>query len=55
VLPETADAGLTVHGRAGAPPAGADAKAFKIIVPMRPDERREAEEAGRGGRRIKKG
>ena len=38
---------LTVHGQAGAPPQDTDAKKFKMIVPMLPDERQEAEEAGR--------
>jgi hypothetical protein len=54
VPPAEPDPGLTPHGLAGAPPA-ADTGTFKLIVPMRPDERREAEEAGRGRRRIKKG
>lgn len=48
-------AGLTVHGVAGAPPPESDAKKFKMIVPMMPDERQEAEEAGRSGRKIRKG
>ena len=43
-----ADPGLTVHGVAGAPPEEADMKKFKMIVPMRPDERLEAGE-GRPG------
>ncbi|MGH9330375.1 MAG: hypothetical protein ACRD09_08035 [Vicinamibacterales bacterium] len=46
---------VTVHGLAGAPPEGSDVKRFKMIVPMRPEERREAEEAGKSGRRIRKG
>lgn len=46
---------VTVHGLAGAPPEGTDMKKFKMIVPMRPEERREAEEAGKRGRRIRKG
>jgi hypothetical protein len=53
--PSSPDAGLTPHGHAGAAPSGGDGKQFKLIVPMRPDERREAEEAGRAGRRIRKG
>ena len=40
---------LTVHGQAGAPPQDSDAKKFRMIVPMLPDERQEAEEAGRVG------
>jgi len=54
-LPPAEDTGATPHGTVGAPPAGRDTKQFKMIVPMRPDERREAEEAGRAGRRIRKG
>lgn len=50
----TAD-GLTVHGAAGGPPEDSDTKKFKMIVPMNPDERLEAEEAGRGGRKVRKG
>lgn len=45
----------TPHGRAGAPPKGTSPQQFKMLVPMRPDERKEAEEAGRTGRRIRKG
>ena len=47
-----AAAALTVHGEPGAPPQNSDAKKFKMIVPMLPDERQEAEEAGRGPRRC---
>lgn len=47
--------GLTVHGHRGAPPEGSDTKKFKMIVPMRPDERMEAEQAGRGAQKIRKG
>lgn len=46
---------LTVHGAAGAPPQDSDAKKFKMIVPMLPDERQEAEEAGRAGQKVRKG
>ena len=46
---------VTPHGRAGAPPKGTSQQQFKVLVPMRPDERREAEEAGKAGRRIRKG
>jgi hypothetical protein len=49
------DTGLTVHGHRGAPPEGSDTKKFKMIVPMRPDERMEAEQAGRGAQKIRKG
>jgi len=47
--------GITVHGMPGAPPQDSDAKKFRMIVPMLPDERQEAEEAGRAGKRIRKG
>ncbi|MBL8143682.1 MAG: hypothetical protein JNM38_21390 [Acidobacteria bacterium] len=53
--PAAADEGLTMHGRAGAPPKGTDTRSFKMIVPMRPDERQQAEEAGRSGKRARKG
>jgi len=55
VPPEDDDRGLTPHGRAGAPPKGTSPQQFKMLVPMRPDERREAEEAGKAGRRTRKG
>jgi hypothetical protein len=48
-------AGLTIHGFAGAPPEEADMKKFKMIVPMRPDERLEAEKAGKGTTKVRKG
>ena len=47
--------GVTPHGVAGAPPEDSDAKKFKMIVPMLPDERQEAEEAGRTARKVRKG
>lgn len=49
------ETGLTLHGHRGAPPEGSDTKKFKMIVPMRPDERMEAEQAGRGAQKIRKG
>lgn len=49
------ETGLTLHGHRGAPPEGTDTKKFKMIVPMRPDERMEAEQAGRGAQKIRKG
>jgi hypothetical protein len=48
-------AGLTIHGFAGAPPEASDMKKFKMIVPMRPDERLEAEKAGKGTTKVRKG
>ena len=50
-----ADSTLTIHGFAGAPPEAADMKKFKMIVPMRPDERLEAEKAGKGTTKVRKG
>jgi len=47
--------GLTLHGFAGAPPEKSDMKKFKMIVPMRPDERLEAEKAGKGTTKVRKG
>ena len=44
-----------MHGVPGAPPEESDAKKFKMIVPMLPDERQEAEEAGRAAKKIRKG
>jgi hypothetical protein len=52
---DATDAGLTIHGFEGAPPEEADMKKFKMIVPMRPDERLEAEKAGKGTTKVKKG
>jgi hypothetical protein len=46
---------LTLHGFAGAPPEESDMKKFKMIVPMRPDERLEAEKAGKGTTKVRKG
>ncbi len=48
--------GPTIHGRPGAPPADADMNKFKMLVPMRPDERQGVpDKAGEGGRRIRRG
>jgi hypothetical protein len=46
---------VTIHGGVGEVPVDADAKKFKMIVPMRPDERQEAEKAGKGATRVRKG
>jgi hypothetical protein len=51
----TEESGLSIHGFAGAPPEASDMKKFKMIVPMRPDERLEAEKAGKGATKVKKG
>ncbi|OFW46329.1 MAG: hypothetical protein A3J29_17655 [Acidobacteria bacterium RIFCSPLOWO2_12_FULL_67_14b] len=50
-----ADQTITIHGSAGAPPEESDMKKFKMIVPMRPDERLEAEKAGKGTTKVRKG
>ena len=55
VAPSNAAATLTLHGIAGAPPEVSDMKKFKMIVPMRPDERLEAEKAGKGTTKVRKG
>jgi hypothetical protein len=47
--------GITIHGFEGAPPEESDMKKFKMIVPMRPDERLEAEKAGKGTTKVRKG
>ncbi|MGE3274547.1 MAG: hypothetical protein AB7O67_05510 [Vicinamibacterales bacterium] len=47
--------GRSLHGVMGAPPEASDTKQFKMIVPMRPDERMEAEQAGRSAKKVKKG
>ncbi len=52
---DPAQSGRTLHGDVGAPPEGSNMKQFKMIVPMLPQERLEAEQAGRGTRRIRKG
>ena len=52
---DAADSSLSIHGFAGAPPEASDMKKFKMIVPMRPDERLEAEKAGKGATKVKKG
>jgi hypothetical protein len=48
-------AGLSIHGMEGQPPEEAEMKKFKMIVPMRPDERLEAEKAGKGTTKVRKG
>ena len=52
---DAAESTLTIHGNAGAPPSESDTKKFKMIVPMRPDERLEAEKAGKGTTKVRKG
>jgi len=55
VAPFDATATLSLHGFEGAPPEESDMKKFKMIVPMRPDERLEAEKAGKGTTKVRKG
>src|SRR5262245_1458183 len=55
VAPVDVQPDLTIHGHEGAPPAESDTKKFKMIVPMRPDERLEAEKAGKGATKVRKG
>ena len=52
---ESMGSDLTIHGATGAPPTESDTKKFKMIVPMRPDERLEAERAGKGATKVRKG
>lgn len=52
---DRAVSGRTLHGQAGAPPATSEMKQFKVIVPMLPQEREEAERAGRGAKPARKG
>jgi hypothetical protein len=48
-------AGATLHGRPGAPPAAVDMNQFKIVIPKRGEERKDAPDAGKGGQKIRKG
>ena len=49
--------GVTIHGRPGAPPKGTDMSQFKVVMPMRPDERKEMrpEDAGKPKPKIRRG
>jgi hypothetical protein len=47
--------GPTLHGRPGAPPAAVDMNQFKIVIPKRGEERKDAPDAGKGGKKIRKG
>lgn len=64
VMPEPEPTGLagdlpigrTMHGEPGAPPEGTDMKQFKVVVPMRPDERKQLPQgASEGEQRKRKG
>ena len=48
-------AGPTLHGRPGAPPPAVDMNQFKIVIPKRGEERKDAPDAGKGGKKIRKG
>ncbi len=49
--------GPTIHGRPGAPPKGTDMGQFKVVMPMRPDERKEMQpdDAGKPKPKIRRG
>src|SRR6478735_10406572 len=44
-------AGPTLHGKPGAPPAAVDMNQFKIVIPKRGEERKDAPDAGKGGQK----
>ena len=46
--------GPTLHGRPGEPPPGADMKQFKVVVPMRPDERKQLPQGASEGEQRKR-
>lgn len=48
-------AGPTLHGRPGGPPPAANMSQFKIVIPKRGEERKDAPDAGKGGAKIRKG
>jgi hypothetical protein len=48
-------AGPTLHGRPGGPPPATDMNQFKIVIPKRGEERKDAPDAGKGGQKIRKG
>ena len=45
----------TLHGRRGGPPPATDMNQFKIAIPKRSDERKDAPEPGKGGQPTRKG
>ncbi|HKB11299.1 MAG TPA: hypothetical protein VKD69_11605 [Vicinamibacterales bacterium] len=47
--------GPTIHGRPGGPPPATDMNQFKIVIPKRGEERKDAPDAGKGGQKIRKG
>jgi hypothetical protein len=48
-------AGSTLHGRPGGPPPAVDMNQFKIVIPKRGEERKDAPDAGKGGTKVRKG
>lgn len=48
-------AGPTLHGLPGAPPLDESMQQFKVYVPLRPTEREESDEAGKGPQKKRKG
>jgi hypothetical protein len=48
-------AGATLHGKPGGPPPAVDMNQFKIVIPKRGEERKDAPDAGKGGTKIRKG
>jgi hypothetical protein len=48
-------AGPTLHGRQGGPPPATEMNQFKIVIPKRGEERKDAPDAGKGGQKIRKG
>ena len=47
--------GTTLHGKPGGPPPATDMNQFKIVIPKRGEERKDAPDAGKGGTKIRKG
>ena len=47
--------GSTLHGKPGGPPPATDMNQFKIVIPKRGEERKDAPDAGKGGQKIRKG
>jgi hypothetical protein len=47
--------GPTLHGRPGGPPPAVAMNQFKIVIPKRGEERKDAPDAGKGGQKIRKG
>jgi hypothetical protein len=47
--------GPTLHGHPGGPPPAVEMNQFKIVIPKRGEERKDAPDAGKGGQKIRKG